>query len=47
MKTFYLWKLVNGKKFDIVKISGYFTKEDIKKRFSSMNFDGIDVVISK
>lgn len=45
--TFYAWRLVNGKKEDVMKLESQVeTKESFKEmlRKANINFDGVDVV---
>ena len=46
MKTYYLWKLINGKKIDVAKLTTSMTREEVKQKFCNFDYDGIDVVRS-
>lgn len=44
MKTYYVWKKINGKKVDILKLKSELTKEEVIKKLGAFKYDGIDVV---
>lgn len=44
MKTYYVWKKINGKKVDILKLKTELTKEEVIKKLGAFEYDGIDVV---
>ena len=44
MKTYYVWKKINGKKVDVLKLRTELSKEEVKAKLSNFDYDGIDVV---
>lgn len=46
MKTYYVWKKVNGKKVDVFKLRTESSKDEVKAKLDNQHFDydGIDVV---
>lgn len=43
MKTFILWRLIDGKKQTLIKIN-HTSKEYIKNKFKNYKYDGMDVI---
>lgn len=44
MKTYYVWKKINGKKVDVLKLRTELSKEEVKAKLGDFDYDGIDVV---
>lgn len=46
MKTFYIWKKIDNKKVDLLKLRSTLSKEEVIEKLKKQKFDydGIDIV---
>ena len=44
MKTYYVWKMIDNKKVDVLKLKTELSKEEVKAKLGTLDYDGIDVV---